>query len=63
MTAKPESRKPATAPIPVKRRSVGTTGEGSKSALDAMLKKRREGENQAAETQPPEGDDFAASET
>jgi len=62
MTAKPESRKPAATPIPVKRRSTGT-GEGSKSALAAMLKKRREGENQAAETQPPADDDFAASQT
>jgi hypothetical protein len=61
MTSKPEPRKPATTPIPVKRRSAGT-GEGSKSALAAMLKKRREGENQSAEVQPPADDDFAASQ-
>jgi len=62
MTPKPEPRKPAAAPIPVKRRGTGSTGEGSKSALDAMLKKRREGENQSVETQPPADDDFAASQ-
>jgi hypothetical protein len=60
MTAKPEPKKPAATPVPAKRR--GATGEGSKSALAAMLKKRREGENQATETQPPADDDFAASQ-
>jgi hypothetical protein len=61
MSAKSEPKKPASTPIPVKRRSGGT-GEGSKSALAAMLKKRREGENQAAESQPPLDDDFAGSQ-
>jgi hypothetical protein len=61
MMAKPEPKKPASTPIPVKRRSGGT-GEGSKSALAAMLKKRREGENQGTEPPPPADDDFAGSQ-
>jgi hypothetical protein len=61
MTAKPEPKKPASTPIPVKRRN-GSTGEGSKSALAAMLKKRREGENQGAEQPPSVDDDFAGSQ-
>ena len=34
----------------------GGTGQGSGSALDAMLKKRREGENEATETAPPDSE-------
>jgi hypothetical protein len=43
--------------LPLKRRNG--TGEGSKSALAEMLKKRREGENQAEAPAPPD-DDFGA---
>jgi hypothetical protein len=58
MSAKPEPKKPSSTPIPVRRRS-GATGEGSKSALAAMLKKRREGENQVSEPTAPGDDDIA----
>jgi hypothetical protein len=58
MTAVPEPKKPAATPLPVKRRNG--TGEGSKSALAEMLRKRREGENQT-EAPPPAEDDFGAS--
>lgn len=52
----PKDALPVPAQVPYRN---GGTGQGSDSALDAMLRKRREGENRAAEDLPeaPEDED------
>lgn len=48
MSGEPTSKEALPAPGPA-RGCTGGTGRGSESALDAMLKKRREGENRTAD--------------
>ena len=49
-----QARQPEPAVLGPARSSSGGTGQGSGSALDAMLKKRREGENEASDLAPPD---------